>query len=67
MHLLNLKNMTFLVGNVQVQKSMHDISLLKAEMNCKWNHLLMVAAAVLEEASPALLCTVQVKTKYSMF
>lgn len=36
-------------------------------MNYKLNHLLMVAAAVLKEATAALLCTVQVKTKYSMF
>lgn len=34
-------------------------------MNCKLNHLLVVAAAVLEEAITALFCSVQVKTKYS--
>lgn len=66
MYWLSLKKMTLLIGNVKV-KNAYDIPLFKAEMNCKWNHLLTVAAAVLEEAMTALLCTVQVKTKHSMF
>lgn len=46
--------MAFLIGNVQIKKCLHAISLFKAEINCKWNHLLVAAAAVLEEATTAL-------------
>lgn len=59
LHWLSPKKMTLLIGNAQVKKCIHDIPLFKAEMNCKWKHLLCWK-------KPLQLCSVQYRLKPSI-